>query len=77
MIEIIEEEKNIITMENIGEKLRRLRISKGWTFAEMGRQAGLAPATITKTEDGRIPNAYTLIQMADALGYEIILREKR
>ena len=77
MIEIIEEQKNIITMENIGEKLRRLRIAKDWTFAEMSRHSGLAPATITKTEYGRVPNLYTLIQMADALGYEIILREKR
>ena len=77
MIEIIEEEKNVITMKNVGDKLRKLRIEKGWTFAEMGRQSGLAPATITTTEYGRVPNLYTLLKMADALGYEVIMREKR
>lgn len=77
MIEIIEEQKNIITVKNIGERLRKLRIEKGWAVAEMSRYANIAPATITKTECGRIPNLFTLIQMADALGYEVILREKR
>lgn len=77
MIEIIEYEDNVITMDGLGEKMRKLRMGNGLSLLELSRRAYIAPSTIDKLEQGRCPTMYTVICLADALGYEVVMREKR
>lgn len=39
-----------------GEKIRRLRIEKGWTQQELGDRIGVQKAAVNKYEDGSVVN---------------------
>jgi transcriptional regulator with XRE-family HTH domain len=49
--------------------LRPVRIEKGWSQTELARRAGVAAATISRIESGRVQGVGlgTLIRLADAL----------
>lgn len=52
-----------------GEKIRMLRISKGWTQEELGKRVGVQRAAINKYEKGTVVNIKrsTLQKLATAL----------
>jgi DNA-binding XRE family transcriptional regulator len=53
----------------IGEKIRGLRIEKGWGLVEVGRQTGLSAALLSKIERGKlIPTLPTLTRIAMVFG---------
>ncbi len=55
-----------------GERLKKSRIAKGWTQAELGKMLNVADATINRYEkDLRRPDPEMLRQMADILGVSI------
>lgn len=50
------------------ERLRALRLEKGWSVAELARRAGVAPQTAKKAEDGDAVTEVKQAQLAKALG---------
>ncbi len=58
-----------VKVMTIGEKLKKLRLSKHWTPTILCRVSGVSRATIYKIERGAvIPELRTLQRLADALG---------
>lgn len=52
-------------------RIRQLRQEKGWSQAELGERAGLAPSYVSELERGLKPiNTRRLHQIAKALGIE-------
>lgn len=68
-----------------GAWLRLARKGRGWTQAELGRQAGINPKRIMEMErDRRYPAPKTLLKLGRALGLDLptlaplpMLRESR
>ena len=59
-------------MENIGAKIKELRLRKGLTQEELADQTGLSVRTIQRIENGEVdPRTYTLNALAEALGVEL------
>src|SRR5438477_628659 len=55
--------------ETLGDRIRRLRLSKGLTQAELGRRVGLSQRMVAYYEvQGGAPSADLLRRFADALG---------
>lgn len=53
----------------IGERIKRVRNSLGWTQAKLADEAGVSQSTINTLEKRtKRPDAYTLNQVAHALG---------
>lgn len=53
----------------IGDVIRRLRIERGWTQAELAERLGIEPATVSGYERGtRTPDAKMLKKIAEAFG---------
>ena len=64
----MEHEKEMITRKAIAESLRRRRTMKGWSLAELGRQAGIGARNIGYWEIGRgEPDITAFIKIAQAL----------
>jgi transcriptional regulator with XRE-family HTH domain len=59
-----------IDTETFGERLRRLRETKGWALATLARRVGLTEATLLQLETGRTrePRLGDGMRLADALG---------
>jgi transcriptional regulator with XRE-family HTH domain len=56
-------------------RMKQLRIEKGWSGLRFSRESGLAPATISQTENRRaVPYESQLKKAADALGWTGELR---
>jgi transcriptional regulator with XRE-family HTH domain len=53
------------------QALYDLRIRKGWSMSELGRQAGVSPSHISAVERGGDIRPDTLKKLADALGEPI------
>jgi len=53
------------------KELVLLRVSKGWNQAELAKNSGLAPSTITKIEQGSNVSAKSAKKIADALQVEV------
>jgi transcriptional regulator with XRE-family HTH domain len=55
---------------NMGERIKELRISKGYTQEELGKKLGLKKAAIQKYENGDVENIKRskIKLLADALG---------
>lgn len=69
---------NIINAMELRELIRKLRLRKGWSQAELAKKAGVSSGTIGTIEsENRMPYIKTLKKIADALGVtvEYILRE--
>ena len=59
----------VIYMENIGERIKRLRSKKNMTLEELGNQVGVGKSTVRKWETGMIANMRRdkIAKLADAL----------
>lgn len=55
---------------NLGERVRELRKSRGWTLEQAARQAGLARSTLSKIENGQMSPTYEALKKL-AVGLEI------
>jgi transcriptional regulator with XRE-family HTH domain len=55
-------------MEVNVEKLRELRVDKGWSQRRLAEEAGVTQTTIWKIEHGGGANAATLKKLGDVLG---------
>ena len=55
--------------ETLGERLKRLRVQRGMTAAELGRKAGVGENAIFKLEAGlsKVPSFLTGVKLASAL----------
>lgn len=76
MIELIECEDNVVTMENIGNIVRKLRLEKDMSQMDLSTKAGVAPYTTFHIEKGKNSNFATVLFILDALDYELVLRRK-
>ena len=57
------------------QQLRHLRICQGMSQEELSKKAGYWPSTVGRWEQGRNnANDKALTDLAQALGYEIVLR---
>ncbi|MCD6180557.1 MAG: helix-turn-helix domain-containing protein [Bacteroidales bacterium] len=66
-------------MEDIGAKIKELRILKGLTQEELAEQTGLSVRTIQRIESGEVdPRTYTLTALAQALEVDLeVLTSKK
>ncbi len=55
---------------NLGERVRDLRKSRGWTLEQAAGQAGLARSTLSKIENGQMSPTYEALKKL-AVGLEI------
>jgi putative transcriptional regulator len=56
----------------IGQRIIELRTKKGWSQADLAREAGKDRQAIEKLENGRVnPTLYSLLQIAEALGVKL------
>ena len=57
-------------MANIHEKLRRLRLEKGMTLADVSKKIGVNEATVQRYESGQIRNIKqkTIVKLAELFG---------
>jgi transcriptional regulator with XRE-family HTH domain len=64
----------------VGQELRRLRWSRGWSQAILGGRAGVSQSTVSRLENGLVPDASidVVVRMLAALdagrGVELTLR---
>lgn len=64
-------------MKGIGPRIREIRKERGLTLAQLSELAGIDISTIWGYEVERhTPNMHTVELLLDALGYEVVLREK-
>jgi transcriptional regulator with XRE-family HTH domain len=57
---------------SLGERLREIRKTEGWTLAEVAEKSGLATSTVSKVERGLMSLSYDrFMQLADGLGIDI------
>jgi transcriptional regulator with XRE-family HTH domain len=55
-----------------GATLRALRLSKGWTLADVSRLTGLTISTLSKVENGKMSLSYDkMVRIATGLGVDI------
>jgi len=65
---------------SLGPTLRRLRLDRGLTQAQLAERADLADATLSRIERGRlVPSVVLARRLADALGVEVdeLLKPKK
>jgi HTH-type transcriptional regulator/antitoxin HipB len=63
--------------ELLGAALKRLRMKRGISQAELGNKAGLRQGTISKVESGaKNTEIATIYSICAALGLELILRPR-
>lgn len=77
MIELIEYDSGAITMENLGEKVKTLRLKQDMSQMDLSTKAGVAPYTCFHIEKGRNTNFATVLSVLEALGQELVMREKK
>ena len=64
--------KNTERFYYIGDHIRRLRESKGWTQQELGKRLGEKTSTISAYEtNAKLPSAECLIEMAELFGISL------
>ena len=77
MIELIEYGDEAVTMENLGERVKALRLKQDMSQMDLSSKAGVAPYTCFHIEKGRNTNFATILSVLDALGMELVMREKK
>jgi transcriptional regulator with XRE-family HTH domain len=72
------EERTDARAIEIGERIRAMRVAKGWTQSVLARKVGWAQGDLSELERGRFgpqgPSYRTLANIADALGIELLIR---
>lgn len=64
-------------MNDFGTWLKTTRKSRGMAQRELASITGMRPCTICGYEKGRFyPSIYAVEQLVDALGYELVIRER-
>jgi transcriptional regulator with XRE-family HTH domain len=65
-------------MEVNVEKLKEMRVDKGWSQRELAHRAGVTATTVWKIEQGGGANAKTLKKLGDVLGVRAseLMRQK-
>jgi transcriptional regulator with XRE-family HTH domain len=54
--------------ETFGQRLRRLRLERGWQIVELGKKARISAHQISEYERGKhFPNFWKLVEVANAL----------
>jgi transcriptional regulator with XRE-family HTH domain len=69
---------SIIACMELRELIKKLRLRRGWSQADLAKEAGVSTGTIGTIEaENRMPYIQTLRKIADALGVSVesILRE--
>jgi transcriptional regulator with XRE-family HTH domain len=69
-------EDPISNMERLATELRKLRRGRKVTQQELSSRANVARRTITNAESAENVGVKELSQIANALGYELVLRPK-
>ena len=65
-------------MENIGAKIKELRLLKGLTQEELADKTGLSVRTIQRIENGEVdPRTFTLTALAEALEVDLTVFTSR
>lgn len=77
MIELIEWEDNTVTIDNVGERAREIRLKNDMTLWGVALDANVSITTVDKFEKGSNATLYTMFSVLDALGQEVVIREKR
>jgi transcriptional regulator with XRE-family HTH domain len=70
----MDEEKNHVDriILKLGEKIKTLRMEKGWSLQDLAEKSGISAAGIHKIEsNGIIPTITTMMKIADALGKKV------
>ena len=56
----------------LGQRIKALRLGRGWTLEQLGQQSGLARSTLSKIENGQMSPTYdALIKLASGLGLDL------
>ena len=55
-------------LEEIGRRLRRVRLNRNLTQADLAKQAGIGRRTLQKAEDGEVTTLETLVAILRGLG---------
>lgn len=56
----------------IGEKIKAIRKSKGWTQQKLGKKAGLNPSIVQYIEAGNHEPRYAYVEyLLEAMGYRL------
>ena len=56
----------------LGQRIKGLRLARGWTLEQLGQQSGLARSTLSKIENGQMSPTYdALIKLAGGLGMDL------
>src|SRR3954452_6548545 len=59
-------------MDNLGSRLKAVRLKAGWTLRELARQAGVSPSFVSQIENGKSrPSVATLYEFAQLLKVSI------
>jgi len=48
--------------DDLGQRLRRIRIDKGWTLKDVSERTGVARSTLSKIENGQMSPTYDVLQ---------------
>jgi transcriptional regulator with XRE-family HTH domain len=58
----------MLNFETFGQRLRRLRLERGWKIVELGKKARISAHQISEYERGKhFPNFWKLVEVANAL----------
>ncbi len=57
--------------KTLGDRVKAVRHAKGWSQADLAREAKVKPQSIQQLEAGSIQNPRYLLQLADTLGVEL------
>ena len=59
-------------MDNLGSRLKNVRVKAGWTLRELARRAGVSPSFVSQIENGKSqPSVATLYEFAQLLNVSI------
>jgi transcriptional regulator with XRE-family HTH domain len=63
---------HVIPFFRLGERVHRLRLAKGLTLEQAGKQSGLAPSTVSKIENDQMSPTFDVLQkLAMGLGVDM------
>lgn len=64
-------------MDKIAKKIKERRLALGLSRDKLARITEITPKSIIAIEGGKMPSVRTLMAVADALGLELALVEKK
>ena len=74
-IEALRQRNPVVLAREIGHRLMRLRLAKGWTREELAERSGIAVSTLKLLESGGQGSFQRLVRVAVTLGVDGELRE--